>query len=578
MPPKKGTRKSGGAARKQAGRAAGKKAVRGAGKQPGGAGARKAARAAGGAGKQAAGAVGAAGSGYRGRALPGRGQPGAPWEPAAAPLAPDLAEVREERPYTSRYPIPNAEFDALKAAAPKAKLAKKSAVAAKDSSKQKAAAAETMAAALAPGLAPVAAPVSSTNFAGIAATGWIPPDCTMAAGPQHVLLSVNSSLAVYGKAGGAPLLQRTLTQWFANVVQGMTIFDPKALYDQHAERWVVLAVAVQNTPQKSFHLLSVSVSSDPLGPWRNYRFDATLDGSAPTGNWADFPALGVDNQALYVTSNMFAFGGGFQYAKIRVIPKAGPYSGGAAPYHDFVKLKNTDGTMAFTIQPCHTFGAPQVEYLVNSAFPGGNFLTLWRITNPVAGPVLTRTQLQVSAYSLPPNADQSGGPLPLNTGDVRVLQAVFRGDSVWTAFTTAHGWGAGPNRAAIQWCQIRAAVPALVQQGVYGTSNFHYFYPASCPDGNGNLIMVFSRCGPSGFGSILYTGRRSTDPLGQLQASALLKAGAAHYQALDPGGRNRWGDYNGVAADPVNPRLIWFYSLYASALNTWGTWTGSSFF
>jgi hypothetical protein len=64
------------------------------------------------------------------------------------------------------------------------------------------------------------------------------------------------------------------------------------------------------------------------------------------------------------------------------------------------------------------------------------------------------------------------------------------------------------------------------------------------------MTMVFSRSGPSEFGSILYTGRRSTDPLGTLQASALLKAGAAHYSRLDGSGRNRWGDYNGVAADP----------------------------
>jgi hypothetical protein len=90
--------------------------------------------------------------------------------------------------------------------------------------------------------------------------------------------------------------------------------------------------------------------------------------------------------------------------------------------------------------------------------------------------------------------------------------------------------------------------------------------------------MVFARCGTGEFGSILYTGRLATDPPGTLQPSAMLKAGVAHYAALDGSGRNRWGDYNGVAADPANPRLIWFYSEYASAVNTWGTWIGSSFF
>jgi hypothetical protein len=492
-----------------------------------------------------------------------------------------MAEVNEPRPYKTRYPISNEKFESLKAAAPTAKLAKPTAQRARDTAeaKMELGGGPPPGAALAPGLAPVAAPSGSTNFAGIAATGWLPPDCTMAAGPNHVLVSVNSSVAIYGKAGGAALLQRTLSQWFANVVQGMTIFDPKALYDQHAGRWVLVAVAIQQNPKRSLHLLSVSNSANPLGPWRNYTFDAMKDGTTATNNWADYPALGVDNQALYITSNMFQFGGNFQYAKIRVIPKAGPYSGGAAPFHDFVGMKNADNTMAFTIQPCHTFGAPLVEYLVNSGFPSGNFLTVWQITNPTAAsPTLTRQQVPASPYSLPPNADQSGGPSPLNTGDVRVLHAVFRGDSIWTAFTTAHNWGGGSNFASIQWCQIRAAGPAVVQQGVYGTANFHYFYPAPCPDNNGNMTMVFSRCGPSEFGSVFYTGRRSTDPLGTLQPSALLKAGVAHYVALDGGGRNRWGDYAGVAADPANPRVIWFYGEYASAANTWGTWVGSSFF
>jgi hypothetical protein len=399
----------------------------------------------------------------------------------------------------------------------------------------------------------------------------------MAVGPNHVVLSVNSSIAVHSKTGAA-LLQRTLTQWFANVVQGMTIFDPKLLYDQHAGRWVLLAVAVNNASKASLHLVSISSTSDPLGAWRNYRFDAKLNGSAGTNNWADFPALGVDSHALYVTSNMFAFGGGFQFAKIRVIPKSGPYSGGGAPYFDFWGMRNADNTLAFTVQPCHTYGAPQVEYLVNTGFPSGNYLTIWQIAWSGTTPTLSRTQVAVSTYSLPPNADQKGGGAPLNTGDVRVLHAVFRGDSIWTSFTVAHNWGTGPNRASAQWCQIRAAAPAVVQQGVFGASTAHYFYPAIGADANGNVTMVFSRSGSTLFGSIGYTGRRAIDPLGTLQASAVLKAGTANYVALDGSGRNRWGDYNGVAADPANSRVVWFSSEYASAVNTWSTWVGSAFF
>jgi hypothetical protein len=90
--------------------------------------------------------------------------------------------------------------------------------------------------------------------------------------------------------------------------------------------------------------------------------------------------------------------------------------------------------------------------------------------------------------------------------------------------------------------------------------------------------MVFSRSGTAEYGSMAYTGRRATDPLGALQTSTLVHAGVAHYQQLDGGGRNRWGDYNGVAADPSAPRVIWIYSEFVAAADTWGTWVSSAFF
>ncbi|MFL6275609.1 MAG: hypothetical protein ACJ74G_10515 [Blastocatellia bacterium] len=512
------------------------------------------------------------------RGKSGRGKEFDPTHEALAVMSATLPEVKEPRPYVSRYPIPDAQFEKLKAAARKAKIAKGVATIAKDKGKKVEVAAAAVAE-LAPAGGPVAAaPLPSTNFAGFKATGWIPPDCTMAVGPSHVMLSVNSSVAIHNKVGGAPALVRTLTVWFSNVISGVTIFDPKLLFDQHTGRYVLLAVAVSQNPKRAAYLLSVSATTNPLGTWRNYSLNAMADGATLTNNWADFPALGVDANNLYITSNQFAFNGGFQYAKIRVVPKSGPYSGGVATFFDFVNMKNPNGTTAFTIQPCHTFGAPQVEYLVNSLFPSGSSLTVWRLTQSGASFSLTRASVATSAYSLPPNAAQKGNNAPLNTGDVRVLHAVFRGDSIWCALTTTHNWVAASSQASIHWFQIRAATPALVQQGIYGAANLHYFYPACCPDSNGNMVLVFSRCGTNEFGSIFYTGRKSTDPLGSLQSSALLKAGVANYVALDGGGRNRWGDYNGVCADPSNPKAIWFYSEFAAAVNTWATWVGSAFF
>jgi len=486
-------------------------------------------------------------------------------------------ELELPKPRKTRYPIPLAEFIRRKEGAQtlKTRMDRRGCTVVKDRRGRRAEiAAAPMAAAAAPALPPAGALTPLTSFRGIAATSWLPPDCTMSVGPNHVMVAVNSSLAVYAKTGGAALLQRTLATWFANVTQGTTIFDPKLLFDQHAGRWVVLAVAL-GPNNESLFLISASVTSDPTGQWRNYALDARKDGTTNTNNWADYPGLGVDAHALYLTANMFRIGGNFAYSKIRIVPKAAIYSGGAVTFFDLVRMKNADNTFAFTVQPCHIFGAPQAVYFVNSLFPTGNSLTLWSLTNPLTAPVLTRRTVAVSTYDLPPDADQPGGVTPLDSGDVRILHAIFRAGSIWTALTTRQNWSAA-NTAAVHWFQIEASSGTLVQQGIFAANGRHFYYPALAPDGNGNVVLVFCASARNENASIYFTGRAAADPLGQLRPSLLLKAGTAGYVGLDSSGRNRWGDYSGVAADPVTGSTLWFYSTFTEAANTWGTWIGSA--
>jgi hypothetical protein len=536
------------------------------------------------------------GRGARLRAAPATGKAGrgTSFEPGAAATALGFAaaaagpapEYDRPRPATTRYPIDLASFESLKGTAPKLKLrhvAKELTMARDQGRRPKAVTAAFAAAAVAAPLGPEsAAPATMGSFGGIPATTWAPPDCTLAAGPAHVLAAVNSTVAFYPKAGGAPVLQRTLTAWFANVISQAKVFDPKALYDQHAGRWVLLTVALGTNSNTSFFLLSISKSSDPLGGWWNYKLDATKDGATATNNWADYPGLGVDAQALYLTANMFAFDGDFQYAKVRVVPKAAPYAGQPATFRDVVKLKNADGRSAFTISPCHTYGAPQVQYFVNTLFPSmaaptRTLLSLWSLTDPLGTPTMTRRNVAVAAYGLPPDATQKGSATALDTGDVRVLNAVFRGGSVWTTFTSRHDWGDGTNVAVAHWLQIDASTGTVVQQGLFGTGGRHYFFPALMPDGNGNLVMVFSRSGAAEFAGVRVTGRLAGEPLGRLQSSAELKAGVARYVRV-VGGRNRWGDYAGIASDPTDNRTTWCYSCFAAAVDTWGTWLGATRF
>src|SRR5262249_26145124 len=144
--------------------------------------------------------------------------------------------------------------------------------------------------------------------------------------------------------------------------------------------------------------------------------------------------------------------------------------GAATGYVDFAGMADADGSKSFTVQPCHTFGAPQVQYFVNSLYPSTasptqNTLTLWSLTNPLTTPAISGRVVTTDPYGLPPKAAQSGGGTPIDTGDVRICNAVFRGGSVWLALTSFHDWGDGVNVPVAHWFQINATSGALVQQG-----------------------------------------------------------------------------------------------------------------
>lgn len=426
------------------------------------------------------------------------------------------------------------------------------------------------------------APSLPTNFQGITYTGLIPPDNGTAAGPNHVVEMVNSSWRAFTKTGTAATVLIPFCGsggWWSSVLpSGVThCFDPKILYDQFSGRWVMLAVAQRESPQGSWYLLATSWTSDPTGNWCIWALDATLDGSNPTSNWADYPGLGVDNQAIYITSNQFTFSNDvFKYSKLRILDKRQLYNNtcGRVRWRDFWNLKNTDGSQAFTVQPAHTFGTPGVEYLINSNSTSGSSVTLWSLINPLTSPRLTRVSVRVGSYRLPPHADQCGGATPIHTGDARLLNAVYRNGSLWTAHTIA--CPSDSSKACLRLIRIAPRGPTVLDDFAFGNppAGFYYYYPAVMTDGSDNVYVVFNRSSSSECVGIRYTGRLSSEPPNTLQGSAELKGGLGSYVRSDDRDRNRWGDYSGIAPDPVDTRSVWIAGEYVSATNTWATWIG----
>ncbi|HEX5652606.1 MAG TPA: hypothetical protein VFX58_06005 [Chitinophagaceae bacterium] len=427
------------------------------------------------------------------------------------------------------------------------------------------------------------APAVVSKFETIPSTGWIPPDCVCAAGPSHVLVGVNSEFRIYNKTGSM-LSRRAYNTFFSNVLPNQTnvkVFDPRLAWDHYSQRYIMIVAATQNSPQRSWCGVAVSKTTDPMGGWWVYALDAARDGNTATDNWMDYPMLGFDAQAIYIGMNQFK-GNNFQYAKLRILNKSEVYAGTPVRWFDFWNLKNPDGSLAFTVQPCcHFRGAgPGPGYMVNNLWGNGNKMTLWTISNPLAlwsggTPVLTKNSIACKSYDLPPQARQKGSATPIATNDNRLLNAIYQhagtNKRIWTCHNTRISWqGDTEARCAAQWYEIDVPTKKVIQQNAFGQKGSYYFFPVIQTDLRCNAFMLFSRSSATEFACCRLTGRRTAAPLNDMESSVLIKAGeSAHLSG-------RFGDYFGIGRDGSDANRVYGVGEYAESGGNWGTFVVSA--
>jgi hypothetical protein len=416
------------------------------------------------------------------------------------------------------------------------------------------------------------------SFEGILQTLYQPPSTNIAAGPEDLIQIVNSTVARFNKQGQMTH-QTILQQWFASQLGTICssgsfqciLGDVSIRYDHLHGRFLMTLQALDTSAQTSHYLISVSNGSTYASGWKNWIINARLDGQTPTNNWLDFPQVGYDNDAVYITGNMFSFSGmTFQYAKVRILKKAELYNPvtSALTYFDIFNLKNEDNTVASTLQAPILRGRPRVQtstgYMVNASdVAQADYLTLWRINNPVGtGPSVTRSTLKnIWKYSYPAPAPQPNVPIQLDTGPSSIAKVIQRDGLLFVARNA--GYTDEPITVTYDIIDLKNDKVALQ----YRWANGNFFYPAfDVPASTGpgytlpNKLIVGTTTSPSG--SLTYAGLTET------------KAGEDFYD-LASGAVARWGDYNGAGIDPVNGGM-WVSGQYAKTRNggasRYGTW------
>ena len=397
-------------------------------------------------------------------------------------------------------------------------------------------------------------------FPGITQTPWRPPDPSIAVGPDHVVETVNMKIAWFDK-NGTPLFEQFLDDtgdpgFFEEVGAGGFTFDPKCFYDPHANRYVVLALEYYGGAGEAWITFAVSDDDDPEGTWFKYRTWALIE-SQDSNYWVDYPGFGYDEDAWYVTGNLFRLGDGpgpgFLGGLLRVIDKSGPLSGEAVEWSDVLA-----GGASWQVAQAPDPG--QATRIMRQA--AGDLIEVGLVEDPLGSPTISTDLVAVPTI----NGDGSA-PTPTGGGlwivDPRIMNATIRDDVLWLG---NHGRRPGDDAASAAWYAIDCSGPSPVfEQG--GTMSFggdeHAFFPALAVNGAGETVLVYGRSSPSLHPVLEVTGRVPSDPPGTMGVPTRLVGGETSPSGGGgPDGLNRWGDYFDATVDPTDDETFWIVGMY----------------
>ncbi|MEO5989703.1 MAG: Ser-Thr-rich GPI-anchored membrane family protein [Candidatus Eisenbacteria bacterium] len=415
------------------------------------------------------------------------------------------------------------------------------------------------------------APAINNGFDGITQGPYIPSEPTVAAGALNILSAGNVSITVTNKDGTNKVETNGATFFGVPAAEG-AISDAQCYYDALRGRFVALCFTQGTTPNFSFFYLAVSKTNDARGAWWLYKFDMTLNGATASSNWADYQALGVSDDKIAMTGQMFSFAGdAYQYQKVRVLDRAGAYSGATLSYVDFFNFAAPPGgdiDDLFVTKAARNLSAgDNTIHLLCVRTAGGTNVTYRTITGTPAAPALSAgTRVTVATYTPPPDAVQKGSATLVPTNDCRPTDFYVRGGVLVCAWHTAANLGG--QVAALRLFRLRTSDQVVLTDETYGAAGTFYYYPAVTVDSVGTVFLGFDRSSSTEYPSAYATGKRRGEAT--LQSSALLKAGVSSTS------QTRWGDYTGIdndaSASGPNASVAWYAGQYTKGTNTFGTW------
>lgn len=395
---------------------------------------------------------------------------------------------------------------------------------------------------------PLAPPTSAVlNFNGTSQTQSLrPPDTHGAVGASQFVEVTNSKFEVFNKLTGALQKSVTLNSFCGYTAQ--TIFDPRVVYDKIWNRWIVVAEAFKESATSQILCLAVSLTSNANGGFFIYRFQAPR---GDANNFFDYPQLGMDQDAIIITANIFNSSDVYQFSFLFAVAKADLYNGRGFSVPVFnagasgtlappIVETNDSNVLVLTANYGTTVGLRKFTQLGRS---GATFFSSVNVTVP--------------SYATAPSARQPGTTNRLDVLNRFVDHSSQISNHVLNVTTLGSGSFPIP-----RWFQINGITNTLATAGFF-------FESSDSDDFNPSIAGSFvGGTASNPIGRMFFTWT-STDALNTGQHNARVKGSGrlATDSTTTIGGLNfftsatfynpsadlveRWGDYSSTTLDPT---------------------------
>jgi len=444
---------------------------------------------------------------------------------------------------------------------------------------------------------------SGTSFTGatLADTSSFPPDTMGAVGPTQFIVAVNGRIRTFDKATGVAdgALNASMDTFFASVMTPPTTnnfsSDPHIRYDRLSGRWFVVMIDVPGgggtLPNRV--LLAVSsgntVASSASFTFFYFEHD-TVTPAGDTGKFADYPTLGVDNNALYIGDNVFTSAGAYAGSSGFVVRKSSILGAGpivATAFRGLVPSASSTGPTTPQGVDNDDPGATEGYFIGVDNVSYGKLL-IRRVSAPGGTPTIsTNISLTVPTTLYPltvPHLGNTGGSNGyLDALDDRLFAAHIRNGRLWTAHNIqVNSSGVASNtggRNGSRWYEIQSltTTPSLVQSGTVfdsaASNPKNYWIPSVMVSGQGHVAMGFSTAGATNRANAGTVGRLADDSLGTMRTPVDYTASSTAYNPSgDTGGSTgrRWGDYSYTSLDPSDDMTMWTIQEFCDANNSYG--------